>query len=350
MICRAPRQRRIGWLGPSASGDPGGILGIALPPAVHPIMASPSHESSPLKLTIVTPSFNQQAFIDATIQSVMSQDYPHIQYIVMDGGSTDGTVELLKQHGEKFRWISQVDKGQTDAIARGFAMGDGEILTWVNSDDTLEPGAVSRAMQYLADHPEVDLVYGDAAFIDQQGRFIAECAHVEPFDRHRLLHYSDFIVQPAAFFRRSALEQAGGLDITLHWAMDYDLWLKLTKNGKAVYLPGRLANYRWLGDNKTASGGSGRLVEVLAVAQRHGASGLPAYFKLEAVLHHYTQSRQALRDGQFSRAMAELGRALGAWIFSPRAWWSLMQKRTWRIIRTGQIIRAAAKCAAAMGD
>lgn len=309
-------------------------------------MTSPSHEPSPLKITIVTPSFNQRQFIGATIDSVLAQDYANLQYIVMDGGSTDGTVDLLREYGDRLRWISQPDKGQTDAIAQGFELGDGQILTWLNSDDTLEPGAVSRAMQFLAEHPEVDLVYGDAAFIDQQGRFIAECANVEPFDRHRLLHYSDFIVQPAAFFRRSALERAGGLDISLHWAMDYDLWLKLTRDRKAVYLPGRLANYRWLGDNKTASGGSTRLDEVQAVARRHGARGLPAYFKLEAVLHHYNQSRQAMRRSQWGRATGELVRAIGSWVFSPRAWWSLMQSRTWRIIRTGQVIRAAAARAA----
>lgn len=300
----------------------------------------------PLVLTLVTPSFNQQKYIQATIDSVLSQDYPHLEYIVMDGASTDGTVDLLKACGDRVKWVSEKDAGQTDAIARGFALGTGQILGWLNSDDTLEPGAITRAMDYLAAHPEVDLVYGDAAFINEQGRFIAPCAHVEPFDRHRLLHYSDFIVQPAAFFRRSALDRAGGLDISLHWAMDYDLWLKLSAVGKAVYLPGRLANYRWLGDNKTASGGSGRLEEVLGVARRHGARTLPAYFKLEAVLHHVTLARQAMRDRDWSAAFGQGLQALGAWIFSPRAWLSLMQHRTWRIIRTGQVIRSAARQAA----
>lgn len=310
------------------------------------IMASTAPHPSPLVLTLVTPSFNQRKYIQATLDSVLQQDYPQIQYIVMDGASTDGTVDLLKEYGDRFKWISEKDAGQTDAIIKGFAQGDGEILGWLNSDDTLEPGAIACAMDYLAAHPEVDLVYGDAAFIDEQGKFIATCAHVEPFDRHRLLHYSDFIVQPAAFFRRSALDKAGGLDVQLHWAMDYDLWLKLTAVGKAVYLPGRLANYRWLGDNKTASGGSGRLEEVLGVARRHGARSLPAYFKLEAVLHHVTLARQAMRDCHWGTMFGHGLRALGAWILSPRAWISLMQRRTWRIIRTGQVIRSAARKAA----
>src|SRR5213078_2278299 len=181
-----------------------------------------------------------------------------LDYLVMDGGSTDGTVEILKSFGPRLRWISERDRGQSDAINRGFAQ---------------TPGAVRAAAEFLARHDDVAMVYGDADFIDAAGNAIAPCAHVEPrFSRRRLLHYSDFIVQPAAFFRRGAFEAVGGLDPTLNWAMDYDLWLKFAAAGfKVAYLPRVLANYRWLGGSKSAAGGWGRLKEVDAVARRHGA-------------------------------------------------------------------------------
>src|SRR5437762_13389355 len=155
-------------------------------------------------VSIVTPSFNQAQYIEATIRSVLEQDYPAIEYSVMDGASTDGTLNVLRRYEGRLRWVSQRDAGQADAINKGFAQTSGEILGWLNSDDTFARGAVAAAVKFLLDHPNIAMVYGDADFIDRSGRYIGKCAHVEPYDRHRLVHYSDFIVQPAVFFRRSA--------------------------------------------------------------------------------------------------------------------------------------------------
>ncbi len=291
-------------------------------------------------VTIVTPSFNQGPYIAATIESVLAQDYPRLRYLVMDGGSTDGTLEILQRYNGRIEWVSQPDEGQTDAIIKGFARGGGDILTWLNSDDTLAPGAVRTAVEYLLNHPEVAVVYGDADFIDPRGRRIGRCAHVERFNPHRLLHYSDYIVQPAAFFRRSVFEAVGGLDKDLHWSMDYDLWLKIAGAGyKMLYVPQVMAYYRWFGENKSAVGGMQRLEEVERVARRHGAGDLPAYFRLEAVLLHATAGVGALRQGRWSAGLGSFQQAIRAVTGSGRAMASLLDPNTWRIIWTGQVLR-----------
>ena len=250
-----------------------------------------------LTVSVVTPCFNPGRHLGATIESVLSQDYPHIEYLVMDGGSTDGTLDLLRSFGDRVRWISQPDRGQADAINRGFSRTAGEVLAWLNADDTYAPGAVRAAVEFLAENPSVAMVYGNADFIDANGNLIGPCAHVEPFNRHRLIHYSDFIVQPAAFFRRSAFESVGGVDADLHWTMDYDLWLKLAERHTIQYLPRVLANYRWLGGSKTASGGWNRLDEIRSVLRRHGA-GTPAFVRLECVNASVQDALQSLKHGK----------------------------------------------------
>jgi glycosyltransferase involved in cell wall biosynthesis len=295
-------------------------------------------------VAIVTPSYNTGAHVRAAVESVLAQDYPSMNYLVMDGGSTDRTVEVLESFGPRLRWVSERDRGQADAINRGFAQTRGDVLGWLNSDDTYAPGAIGAAADFLARHEDVAMVYGEADFIDVAGNVIGPCAHVEPrFSRRRLLHYSDFIVQPAAFFRRGAFEAVGGLDPLLNWAMDYDLWLKFAaKNFKVAYLPRVLAHYRWLGDSKSAAGGWGRLDEVDTVARRHGAKRTPAYFRLERVNLHLAEARQALRLGDYGSTASSLARATKNLVTSPRALWSLLSPRTWRVIYTGQVLRARA--------
>src|SRR5579859_3357559 len=203
------------------------------------------------RFAIVTPSFNTAKYIGDAIRSVLDQRFSNVDYLVMDGGSTDGTMEILRGFGEQIRWVSQRDDGQADAIKRGFAQTDGDILTWLNSDDYFCPGAFEAVAEFFATHPDVDVVYGDANYVDHRGQLISRCVHVEPFDRNRLFRYSDFIVQPAAFFRRRAYDAVGGVDPRFHWALDYDLWLKMARQFKFAYLSKVLACYRWLGNNKS---------------------------------------------------------------------------------------------------
>src|SRR5437763_6421147 len=165
--------------------------------------------SEPLTLSIVTPSFNTAQFLGDAIQSVLAQDWPRVNFVVMDGGSTDGSVELLRSFGDRVQWVSQIDGGQSDALNQGFARLGGEVLGWLNSDDTYAPGAFRAVMDYFEAHPDVALVYGDANFIDADNQLIGPCVHIEPYSRRRLFYYSDIIVQPAAFFRRSAFEAVG---------------------------------------------------------------------------------------------------------------------------------------------
>jgi glycosyltransferase involved in cell wall biosynthesis len=297
--------------------------------------------ADPLTLSIVTPSFNTGRYLGAAVASVLAQDWPRIDYLVMDGGSTDNSLVVLRSFGDKVRWISEKDHGQSDAINKGFSLTTGQVLAWLNADDAYVPGAVRTAMEFLEAHPDVAMVYGDADYIDAGGKLIAPCAHIEPFSFHRLLHYSDYIVQPAAFFRRSAFEAAGGLDASLNWTMDYDLWLKIARHGKVAYMPRLLAHYRWLDDNKTATGGRARLDEISRVLAAHG-SDTPAYVRLEYVNWHLQQACQALRKGSFRPALTDLVRATGKLFGSHRSLISMFQPRTWRIIWTGQVLRARA--------
>jgi glycosyltransferase involved in cell wall biosynthesis len=298
-------------------------------------------------MCIVTPSFNTGRYLGAAVQSVLRQDWPEVDYIVMDGGSTDESVDVLKSFGSRLRWVSQKDNGQSDAINRGFAQSGGEILGWLNSDDTYAPGAFRAVAEYFAAHPDVDLVYGDADYTDAGGNFIAPCVHIEPYSRRRLFYYSDFIVQPAAFFRRRAFDAVGGTDPSIHWAMDYDLWLRMVANGSRVaYLPRLLAHFRWLAENKTATGGWGRLDEICRILQRQGYDR-PAYIRLERANIHAREALSSLSRGHLFRAARSVAAGAGEVLSSPRAVGSLFSLHTWRIMWVGQILRARALAAQA---
>jgi glycosyltransferase involved in cell wall biosynthesis len=313
--------------------------------ATHGIATSESLKvtpAMPLSFRIVTPTFNQARTIRATIESVLSQDYAHIDYFVQDGGSTDGTIEILESYGSRVKWKSEKDAGQSDAILKGFAGATADVLGWLNSDDTFAPGAVKSAAGFLETHPDVALVYAEADFIDVDGNFIAKSANVEPWSYRRLLKYSDFIIQPASFFRREAFEAVGGIDKSLHYAMDYDLWLKLGKKYPVAYVPELWAHYRWMGGNKSAIGGWPRIEEVREVMKRHGGPELPGYFWLEKTYLHIGEMKARMAEGRTGRAAGEMGRAIASAI-SPRAIVSLLQPRTWRIIYTGQVLRRAVR-------
>lgn len=299
------------------------------------------------RVSLVTPSYNGMPYLRAAVDSVLGQDYPHIEYLVMDGGSTDGTIELLAAYGDRVRWHSEPDAGQADAIARGFAQTNGTLLGWLNADDVLKPGAVRAAVAALQAHPQAALVYGNADFIDAHGITIGPCTVVEPYSRQRLLHYGDYIVQPAALFTRQAYAAVGGLDRSLHWAMDWDLWIRLARHAEVIYIQTELASYRWLGSNKTAEGGLARLKEVAAVARRYGCNGLPAYFRLERARLLATKASRALRQRQLLTGLGSLGQAATAIFSSWRAIRCLVDPHIWRNYRTAsRLHRSAAQARA----
>jgi glycosyltransferase involved in cell wall biosynthesis len=200
-------------------------------------------------VTIVTPCLNAARFLEQTVLSVLNQDHPRIEYIVMDGGSTDGTLDILKQYKHALHWQSAPDRGTADAVNRGFALGKGEILGFLNADDLYHPHAVAAAVQYLRENPEAAGVYGDAWWIDQNGAPIAPYP-VRDFDR-TLLERECFICQPASFFRRGPFESTGGLDPDFNLTFDYDFWLRLTRTFALRRIDATLADSRMHPANKT---------------------------------------------------------------------------------------------------
>ncbi|MGD1018002.1 MAG: glycosyltransferase family 2 protein [Verrucomicrobiia bacterium] len=185
-------------------------------------------------VTIVTPSFNQARFLPQTLASIRAQDYPCIEHLVVDGGSTDGSVDILRA-APKIRWTSERDHGQVDALNKGFAMAAGEILGWVNSDDTISPHTVRIAVEALQ-RTGADVVYGDVGIIDPDGAHIRMFYGI-PFDYRVLLYGINYIGQQSAFFRRAILDRAGPLRLEYNNAFDYELWLRMARHGRLVYVP-----------------------------------------------------------------------------------------------------------------
>jgi glycosyltransferase involved in cell wall biosynthesis len=225
--------------------------------------------ASPL-VSIVTPSFNQSKYLEATIHSVLEQDYEQIEYLIVDGGSTDGSLEIIQKHAERLAWwVSEPDKGQTDAINKGFARSQGEILAWINSDDTYLPHAVREAVAYLHAHPEAGMVYGDANLVDEAGQVIGKFpARQTDYDRLRRGYVH--IPQQAAFFRADLWRKVGPLDPSFYFAMDYDLWVRLAKISSLHYQPRLWANFRLHGSGKSVISDERCWPEMLRVHYREG--------------------------------------------------------------------------------
>ena len=223
-------------------------------------------------VSIVTPSYNQARFIEGTIQSVLSQDYPQIEYLVVDGGSTDHSVDIIRRYADRLTgWVSEKDRGQTDAINKGFARATGEILAWINSDDTYEPGAVSAAVEFLREHPEVGMVYGDCNYINEQGEVIGRF-HSKQTSYRRIRQGYNHIPQQTMFFRAELWKQLGPLDPSFHFAMDYDLWTRISARSEIKYVPQTWANFRLHTSAKTLMADDRFWPEMLRVHYRDGGS------------------------------------------------------------------------------
>lgn len=225
-------------------------------------------------VSIITPSFNQADFLEATIQSVLEQSYPHIEYIIIDGGSTDGSVDIIKKYeGQIASWVSEQDKGQTDAINKGFSKAKGDILAWINSDDAYaNPNAVADAVNFLIANPEVAMVYADCNFIDEQGKIIGKFASRQT-DYAKLRTGYVHIPQQTMFFRAKYWKELGPLDPSFYFAMDYDLWVRIAKHAPIKYLPGKTwANFRIHTSSKTNVNDERGWKEMLRVHYRDGGS------------------------------------------------------------------------------
>jgi glycosyltransferase involved in cell wall biosynthesis len=196
-------------------------------------------------VSVVVPCLNRAHLLRPTIDSILNQTYPLIECIIMDGGSTDATVEILKQYGTRIRWVSEKDKGHADAINKGWKLSKGEILAWLNADDVWEvPDSVSQAVSYFLEHPEADVVYGTCGSINEAGER-KHMTYLREWDLAYAVEYCDHCIpQPAAFFRRSIVEKVGWLDITFISKKDHELWLRIGRIGEIHHIPVMLASER----------------------------------------------------------------------------------------------------------
>jgi glycosyltransferase involved in cell wall biosynthesis len=204
-------------------------------------------------VSIVTPSYNQAQYLEETMLSVLDQEYPKLEYIVIDGGSTDQSVEIIRKYERRLAyWISEPDQGQSDALNKGFARATGEIVAYLNSDDVYLPDAIVKAVSVFQADPEVAVVHGDSRFVDATGKVIGEKRGLEGDFLGFFLEQINPISQPSAFWTKSAMNAVGGIDLSLHMAMDYDLWCRIGLRGMRIeHIQADLSLYRIHRDSKT---------------------------------------------------------------------------------------------------
>ena len=230
------------------------------------------------KVTIITPSFNQGEYLEATIRSVLLQRYPNLEYIIIDGGSTDNSVEVIRKYEPWLAyWCSEADGGQANAINKGFALATGDIYGWLNSDDIYEPGALRFVADTLTQRPEVDLLYGTGWQIDALGSRTTRCHWVGPLEPTVQLNWNQ-ILQPAAFWRSEVWEKAGPLDPSFNWGLDWEWFIRATSISNATYVHQDLAAWRITPEIKSLSSDPARRAELAAISRMHGGVLQPMYY------------------------------------------------------------------------
>lgn len=210
------------------------------------------------KISIITPSFNQGHFIKETIDSVLSQKYPNVEYIVMDGGSTDDTVSILKSYGKKIIWSSKKDKGQTNAINTGMKKATGEILAYLNSDDVYLPNTLHTVAEYFMSNPDAQWLTGDYFIIDEHGNKIQSLIAsykklLRNFPNKTTLTIANFIIQPSTFWRKPVMKKLGFFNESLHYCMDFEYWMRIIEKYPLHILPNHFSLFRIHGNSKGGS-------------------------------------------------------------------------------------------------
>jgi len=240
-----------------------------------------------MKISVITPSYNQGFFIERTINSILGQVFEgELEYLVIDGGSTDMTMEILKKNRDRLSFVSEKDDGLADAVNKGLEMATGEVIGWLNSDDLYRPGTIAQVLDYFEKNPECMWLYGKCRIINQEDREIYK--NVTRYKNLLLKRYSfgrllteNYISQPAVFFRRSLIDEAGKLNTELRYTMDYDLWLRFGRRTPAAVIPAYLSDFRRhpgsLSENYTGQ----QFEEQYAVAVAHGAN------KRQRALHRF---------------------------------------------------------------
>lgn len=267
-------------------------------------------------LSIVTPSFNQARFLEQTIRSVLEQDCPPLEYFVIDGGSTDSSLDILQKYASKLTgWVSEKDSGQAEAINKGLRQTRGEIVAWINSDDYYLPGAFARALQVFEQNPQAGLVYGNVLSVDEH----STAFNLQTFAPLTLSDLMSFriISQPAVFMRRTVLEQAGFLDPSYHLLLDHHLWLRMARLAPLIYLPETLAAARYhpaaknLARTADFGGEALRLVNWMAAAPEFSAVFEPNLARIWGGAHRL-DAFYRLDGGEYRASLAAYGRAFRA--------------------------------------
>jgi glycosyltransferase involved in cell wall biosynthesis len=336
MRAHGPKAELQGWprCGPSSPPQKGPVEGQAWP-----------------RVSLVTPSFNQARFLEDTILSVLNQGYPDLEYMVIDGGSTDGSPEVIRRHADRLAyWESTPDQGQSHAINKGWQRATGKYLWWLNSDDMLTPDSLASAVRYLEANPAVDLIYGDLLSIDGEGQPLGVWS-LRDFDFADFMINGGHVAQPGGLARRETVGRVGYLDEGLHYLMDWDFWMRLgLSGGRLIHLPQTLAMYRVYDEAKTGAGSPVSVQERYLLNERLLADPrLPAGIRAQKArvtsAMHLTCSRTYLLCGDYRRAVLEAGLSVRSWpirLGSPSLWYHgalallglVVGHRTWRWFRS----------------
>lgn len=242
---------------------------------------------SRIKFYIITPSFNHAQFIRRTIDSVLNQtgDFD-LDYRVIDGGSQDGTVDILKSYGDRLRWVSETDRGQVDAINKGLRAAEGDIVAWVNSDDVLMPGALAAVAEAFRSNPSAQWLHGRCEIIDVDDRPIR--GWISRYKHRRAMRHSfaallqeNYISQMTTFWRRSVHERVGYIDESIKLAFDYDFWLRLAQLGAPIYLERTLACFRWYETSKSGANYQKQFDEDYRVAAKYAPPGSDGVMRMK---------------------------------------------------------------------
>ncbi|HSI86292.1 MAG TPA: glycosyltransferase family 2 protein [Candidatus Methylacidiphilales bacterium] len=265
-----------------------------LKPEEFPQIRSWTGKATQPSIGIVTPSFRQAQYITATLDSVLDQQYPNLQYRIQDGGSTDGTVEILQRYAPRLTsWVSEKDGGQADAVTTGLALMNTDIMAWLNSDDLLMPGALNFIGQYFAQNPKVDAIYGHRVLIDEHGQEIGRW--VLPAHRKNVLPWVDYVPQETLFWRRSLYEKVGGVNRSFQFALDWDLLLRFEKAGaRIVRVPYYIGCFRIHSAQKTSS-------QISSVGQQEMDS---IYMREHGRVPHYTEINRVADAVQYRASHA----------------------------------------------
>ncbi len=273
-------------------------------------------------VSIVTPSYNQGQFIRETIESVLGQEYPNLEYWVIDGGSTDQTLEVLREYSNdpRLHWISEPDRGQADAVNKGWVRCRGDILGWLNSDDTYLPGAVQAQVEVFRNHPNVGVVYGDTWYTNADGRIVGRY-DTRAFIPARLLHHPA-IPQPSAFVRRDLIAAHGLLDPLLRYALDFELFVRLLWQTEFCYNRQPIATYRLHQTSKTVHDYTRHINEARAVVWQSShsyAHRLPRHTRQQATSDWcWLGALLALERKDYAMTLAYALAALRIWPLRPR--------------------------------